>query len=162
MLNFFGLQVRCNSSYFLGANEASWFWAHFRYNLFALSNILQLASVLLLYAIRCTSSTNFLICTRSPELAQSLISRALKKRKRIGEIGDLWGIPVFIKNILLVFLPIVNKVDRPPRKFSVYLMMMMMMMIMMYSYSVVTLAEGWPMRARTICFILHGKPSTQG
>lgn len=52
------------------------------------------------------------------------MSDALKKKKtRIGEIGDLCGIPASTGKISLVHLPIVTEVDLFVKKLSVYLSM---------------------------------------
>ena len=123
ILNFFGLWVRCSNSYFLGANKAPCFWAYSKHSVYALFSVWQLDLMLLSYVIRCTSSTNHLICTQSPDLAQFSISGTLKKRKKICEIGNLWGIPVSIKKTLLVLFPIVIEVDLPPKKLFVHLTM---------------------------------------
>ena len=123
ILNFLRLRVRFISSYFLGANNAPCIWAHFKHILCVLSNILQLASMLISYTIRWILSTNPPTCILSPELAHFSISDALKNKNRIGEIGDPCGILASTGKILVVLLPMVIEVDLSVRKLSVHLRM---------------------------------------
>ncbi len=120
ILNFFGLRVRCTSSYFCGAKDAPWVLAYLRQISCAAFSVRQLPSVDSPYASRWTSSTNPPTCSRKLVAEHSSINGALKKRNNTGEIGDPCGIPVSAEAMRLVFFPRVIDVALSVKKLAVH------------------------------------------
>ena len=116
ILNFPGLLVRWISSYFFGANVAPWVPAHCRQISCAFLRVSQFASVLFSYVSRWISSTNSFTYSFNLIFAHLLIKEALKNRKRIDDIEDLYKISVSADSSLLVILFRVREVSLLVRK----------------------------------------------
>ena len=91
-LNFLACLVRCISSYLDGEKIDPCLLAQPIYQSCTRASAKQLPSVDLPQARMLMSSTNPKPLDRSPMPLQIRTSSSLKKRYRIGEIGDPWGI----------------------------------------------------------------------
>ena len=94
MLNLFGDQVRCISSYLCGVKKALWQWAQVMQLQCTCSRTRQLLSVLLPITRILTLSTKLIADTFPVPQAQKSTRSLLKKKNRIGETGDFCGMPV--------------------------------------------------------------------
>ena len=97
-LNFLRAFIRYITLYFSGAKLAPCVAAQCRHFRWVSSSILQLRSVDRPYVRIFMSSTNPTADIRSVSLFTVSRRSAIKKRNRIGEIGDPWGIPVVTRN----------------------------------------------------------------
>jgi len=96
MSNLFDFLMKCINSYFSDANVMSWVQTHFAQMLCILLNVLQISSMNLSYARILMSFTKLNISILILNVLHFLIRLALKNRKRINEMRNLYDMSAFI------------------------------------------------------------------